>query len=707
MSRTRVHAAILAAAIAAIPAIAPPACAETTVTSPFRGVTHYHRVEPAGAVVPREVVMDIVAIERSAPGLGFLTTPGNGDAPGEFTAQTTSQFVQQHNLQLGLNGDFFSLVGTGPNGEIYRDVTNLAASNGALISAWPASPGTVRGALNISAGNVPTLVRPASGSGGTFNTNPVLTPHNAIGGSDRMIDNGVIVLTSAFANEVHPRTVVGYNTTHVFLFTVDGRQAGYSMGMNLHEIANLLKNEYGVTHALNLDGGGSTTLVMADPTTRVVNRPSDGTERRNGNNLGVFATHWPQWNVNAAGNWTLASNWSQAVPNAPGAAAKFGGKITAPRTITVNAPVTVGAIALENASAYTIFGGHPITLDATAGNAAVRAYVGSHTLAAPLTLADHLDIDVVAAGRTLSVQSAINNAAGRTINKLGPGAVTISGAQTHAAGAVLNVNGGVLSMLSNAAGAAAGAQGNLSVNVNGGTASFAARQNLNALSVNAAGVVTVAPGGGNSIKTRTLTMAGGGRLDLADNDLVVDYTGAGSPLGGASVGGVYSGISGMLQRGHGPDGAWTHAGLGSSRAATTDGVTGLAVAEARDVLFLTGTETATWSGQTVDATAVLVLYTYAGDANLDGRIDGADYGTIDNSVQFPGAAGYANGDFNYDGVIDGADYGIIDNSFQLQGPPMSPAAALSAASSSVTPVPEPSAAVAFTLLSLGARRRRR
>jgi hypothetical protein len=66
---------------------------------------------------------------------------------------------------------------------------------------------------------------------------------------------------------------------------------------------------------------------------------------------------------------------------------------------------------------------------------------------------------------------------------------------------------------------------------------------------------------------------------------------------------------------------------------------------------------------------VLLKYTYTGDVNFDGTIDGADYGVIDNWVQFPGTNGYVN-DFNYDGVIDGADYGLIDNAFQLQGPPL-------------------------------------
>ena len=94
------------------------------------------------------------------------------------------------------------------------------------------------------------------------------------------------------------------------------------------------------------------------------------------------------------------------------------------------------------------------------------------------------------------------------------------------------------------------------------------------------------------------------------------------------------------------------------------------VAEAADVLFLSGDEVGQYEGQQVDATTVIIKYTYTGDANLDGLIDAVDYGVIDNSIQFPGSSGYFNGDFNYDGVIDAADYGYIDNNIQVQGPPL-------------------------------------
>jgi hypothetical protein len=144
--------------------------------------------------------------------------------------------------------------------------------------------------------------------------------------------------------------------------------------------------------------------------------------------------------------------------------------------------------------------------------------------------------------------------------------------------------------------------------------------------------------------------------------------------------------------------------------AAADGLTTIGIATGAQIRGLGATNTDTFGGQTITGASVVMMYTYAGDANLDGVIDGGDYGTIDNFVQVPGAGGYANGDFNYDGVIDGGDYGIIDNNIQAQGPafPTSGFAAVPAAPSAVTAVPEPTS-LSFVGLAAGAvtsRRRR-
>ncbi|MFH2032379.1 MAG: phosphodiester glycosidase family protein [Bacteroidota bacterium] len=92
---------------------------------------------------------------------------------------------------------------------------------------------------------------------------------------------------SDFATARHPRTAVGYNQdkTKLFLVTVDGRQTT-SVGMSLPELADFMLS-IGCYTAVNLDGGGSTTMVVRN---KIVNSPSDpGGERRVANSLMVVA----------------------------------------------------------------------------------------------------------------------------------------------------------------------------------------------------------------------------------------------------------------------------------------------------------------------------------------------------------------------------------------------------------------------------------
>src|SRR5439155_2375202 len=99
----------------------------------------------------------------------------------------------------------------------------------------------------------------------------------------------------------------------------------------------------------------------------------------------------------------------------------------------------------------------------------------------------------------------------------------------------------------------------------------------------------------------------------------------------------------------------------------------------------------------------LVMYTYGGDANLDGKINVDDYGRIDFAVPL-GISGWSNGDFNYDGKINVDDYGIIDFNVGIQGAPFFTSGAVAATPGSVgiqsvSSVPEPSG---FAILFGGA-----
>jgi len=107
-----------------------------------------------------------------------------------------------------------------------------------------------------------------------------------LGGGGRILEEGRIVgdgnqgqegIRARFFTDRHPRTFVGFDldTATVFLCTVDGRQAS-SAGMNFREMGEFLL-QIGVWNAVNLDGGGSTTMVVRYT---VVNSPSDSTGER-------------------------------------------------------------------------------------------------------------------------------------------------------------------------------------------------------------------------------------------------------------------------------------------------------------------------------------------------------------------------------------------------------------------------------------------
>jgi hypothetical protein len=116
-------------------------------------------------------------------------------------------------------------------------------------------------------------------------------PLEAVGGRPVLLRDSAIVAEAdtaggpGFATGRHPRTAVGIgrNGRRLLLVAVDGRQQPYSDGMTLRELANLLRG-LGARDAINLDGGGSTTLVYADPDAsgvlRIANRPSDSTGER-------------------------------------------------------------------------------------------------------------------------------------------------------------------------------------------------------------------------------------------------------------------------------------------------------------------------------------------------------------------------------------------------------------------------------------------
>jgi exopolysaccharide biosynthesis protein len=108
--------------------------------------------------------------------------------------------------------------------------------------------------------------------------------YSIVGGGPQLIKMGKVAITDkqekmspTFRTDRHPRTAIArLDSGKLLLVTVDGRQPGVSAGMSLNMLADLLL-EFGALEAINLDGGGSTAMVVGG---KLVNRPSDQTGER-------------------------------------------------------------------------------------------------------------------------------------------------------------------------------------------------------------------------------------------------------------------------------------------------------------------------------------------------------------------------------------------------------------------------------------------
>jgi len=284
----------------------------TSSSIPFQGVTHLTQNE----TTPRPVSIHIVKVKLRQPGLRFKLTAPSG--PLETVRQTTLDFIGQEKAQLAVNVHFFVPF---PSRDPNASLVGLAASNGNVYSAFekPAQSYAIVAdapAINIDRKNRAALVHrdPADPSGKRVRERVNL--YNAISGSAQIITNGVKTIPT-YRDAAHPdglltpggpgnysnqkswydvpnaRTVAGLSRDNrtLILFTVD-RAAG-SQGMTLSEVADLLIRDHAVYNALNLDGGGSTTLAMQEPKTRryaVINTPSDANGRAVASSLAIFLT---------------------------------------------------------------------------------------------------------------------------------------------------------------------------------------------------------------------------------------------------------------------------------------------------------------------------------------------------------------------------------------------------------------------------------
>jgi hypothetical protein len=385
-----------------------------------------------------------------------------------------------------------------------------------------------------------------------------------------------------------------------------------------------------------------------------------------------------QWNIDADGSWNNPDNWSDhSVPNSPTAVLALSDKITAPRTITLDAPITIGTMTISSFNKYTIAPGlgGSLTLGGPGAPGAININSATHEISAKVIVAGPSTLNVPGDGRLiLSGGLQINSAT--PLLMTGDGDLTLAGPQTHQSGASLTINNARLLTNSNAGAPAAPAtpaSAPLSITLSGGSGVFmstltlGASQDLNSLTINTGdeGIQAVDL---NSTETEfhSLRIHGG------------DLTAAKSSLNLAIQQGKTTG-EGIFDSGLRPGAA-------------------IGIASLTDA-----------HGEPY----VLVRPTRVGDLNLDGAVTISDF--IDLASHFNSPGDWQSGDLNADGLVTISDFIDLASNFNTTYTgamlPLNPADQLMLASFAqahgATLVPEPGSLMPLFASAFLLKRRRK
>ncbi len=190
------------------------------------------------------------------------------DAFGQSITETTSATAQDNDAILAINGDYYGFRTTGieiRNGVIYRDE---GAREGLAID----KDGSME-VYDETTTDAQTLVD--AGVWNTLSFGPALLEDGQVVSGIDDVEVDTNVGNHSIQGE-QPRTAIGVIDDNHFVFVVvDGRDTGYSRGVTMTELAQIMQS-LGCTTAYNLDGGGSSTLSFNG---EVVNQPSNGGER--------------------------------------------------------------------------------------------------------------------------------------------------------------------------------------------------------------------------------------------------------------------------------------------------------------------------------------------------------------------------------------------------------------------------------------------
>ena len=216
----------------------------------FLGIVYQRKIYAK----PRPYVANIVEIDLNNPKIiPFVSSTPTGSTDNKILAMTTSEFIQKHNLNLAINGSFFYPFTESTPWDFYPHSGDAVNALGESISDRKryGIPGEEWNVLCFSSSNIATIE--------TKSCSPNRV--RGIAGKELLLEQGNSTIDNNGGS--YARSGVGINATgnKLWLVVVDGKQPFYSEGVTLKEFADLFIS-LGCDRALNLDGGGSSTLVM-------------------------------------------------------------------------------------------------------------------------------------------------------------------------------------------------------------------------------------------------------------------------------------------------------------------------------------------------------------------------------------------------------------------------------------------------------------
>lgn len=225
--------------------------------------------------------------EQLGPEGAVLVTPAGGKASVKVPSTIA---VLSYDRPIVPTGTFEATVAT-----VLSESTGLPVRQGQLAIA--ASGKSAAEIAALKRGDKVTLTLETAGLDWTDHRFAIGGGPAIVTGGDPLIAWEPESFNAAFANDRHPRSAVGVSAQgDMWLVVVDGRQ-GQSRGATLLELSHIM-SQLGCVEALNLDGGGSSEMVIGST---IVNRPSDGAERPIANALAVMAPF-----VSVGGDYVIA-----------------------------------------------------------------------------------------------------------------------------------------------------------------------------------------------------------------------------------------------------------------------------------------------------------------------------------------------------------------------------------------------------------------